>query len=101
MYVTKLYGSTYGKLDKISHTMRIRRMKLAGHVFCDKSSTAQALITWIPTHGVTSRGRPATYPEALMTDANVETTVQLEQLMANRVEWRNHMSCSTGCSERR
>ena len=94
--------SLYGKLDKISHTMRTRRMKLAGHVFRDKSSPAHALITWVPTHGVTSRGRPATsYPEALMTDANVETTLQLEQLMANRVEWRNHMSRSTGCSERK
>ena len=39
--------SLYGKLGKISHTMRTRRMKLAGHVFRDKSSPAHALITWV------------------------------------------------------
>ena len=48
----------YGNLEKISNTIKRRRLKLAGHCFRDKSSPAHKLVTWIPQHGVSNPGRP-------------------------------------------
>ena len=79
----------YGNLGKISNIIRLRKLKLAGHCFRDKSSPAHLLVTWDPQHGSANRGRPHfTFVDSLRSDINVETTSQLERLMSNREDWR-------------
>ena len=46
----------YGKLSKISNTIRQRRLQLAGHMFRDRSSPAHLTVTCEPLHGTTNRG---------------------------------------------
>ena len=41
----------YGTLDKVSITIRNRRLQLAGHVYRDTSSPAHLTVTWKPPHG--------------------------------------------------
>ena len=48
----------YGKLEKVTSIIRRNRLQLAGHVYRDKASPTHQLVTWIPKHGTTSRGRP-------------------------------------------
>ena len=48
----------YGDLPPISQVIQTRRLKLAGHVFRDKTSPAHQLVTWDPAHGKMSRGKP-------------------------------------------
>ena len=46
----------YGKLPNLSDTIRLRRMRLAGHCARHPELTASQLILWKPTHGRKSRG---------------------------------------------
>ena len=79
----------YGHLEKVSWTIRKRRLALSGHIFRDKSSPAQKLITWIPTHGKRKRGRPTTtYVDTLLRDTDLENVEDLERCMEDRVVWR-------------
>ena len=79
----------YGNLRKVSDTIRERRLKLAGHVYRDKSSPAHQTITWQPSHGVSVRGRPrSTFVDTLLRDTNVETTEDLHKCMQDRDVWR-------------
>ena len=76
----------YGKL--VTNTIRNRRMSLSGHIFRDKSSPAQQLITWIPKHGNAVSGRPTmTYIDTLLWDTGLENVRDLENCMRDRAIW--------------
>ena len=79
----------YSGLNPVSETIRIRRMKLAGHTFRDKSSPAHYTVTWDPQHGHMSRGHPTTtFVDALLRDTDLTSTAELEACMADRDVWR-------------
>ena len=80
----------YGKLPKLSDTIRMRRLRLAGHSHRDHDSPIGKLVTWIPAHGTTSVGRPTrSYVDVLLDDAGVDNVAELETYMADRNLWRN------------
>ena len=84
----------YGSLSRVSETIRSRRLKLAGHVFRDKSSPAHQTVTWLPTHGYATRGRPQTsFVDTILRDTNSSTVPELETLMSNREVWRSFSRC--------
>ena len=65
----------YGKTEKLSSVIRRNRLKLAGHVYRDKASPVQQLVTWIPKHGTTLRGRPTqSYVDTLLRDTGLKDT---------------------------
>ena len=83
----------YGNLERVSATIRRRRLALAGHTFRDKSSPAHKILTWIPTHGGRTRGRPPTnYVDTLLRDTDLENVKELESCMEDRVVWRQRSS---------
>ena len=49
----------YGDIPKISKSIRMQRMGLAGHYWRSNDEVASDLILWQPQHGNRSRGRPA------------------------------------------
>ena len=72
----------YGKTEKLSSVIRRNRLKLAGHVYRDKASPVHQLVTWIPKHGTTSRGRPTqSYVYTLLRDTGLKDTNELEKCM--------------------
>jgi len=84
----------YGSLSRVSETIRSRRMKLAGHVFRDKSSPAHHTVTWLPTHGYAARGRPQiSFVDTLLHDSTASTVPELEALMSDRKTWRSQSRC--------
>ena len=63
----------YGNIPKISKSIRMQRLRFAGHCWRSKDEVASDLVLWQPQHGNRSRGRPAkTYIYQLRddTDAN-------------------------------
>lgn len=89
-------ASLYGSLDKISNTIRSRRLKLAGHVFRDKSSPAHLTVTWMPSHGYANRGLKTTFVDTLLTDTASSTIPELETIMSDRKIWRSFSRCHQG-----
>ena len=87
----------YGPVDKISNTIKSRRLKLAGHVFRDKSSPAHLTVTWMPPHGYANRGKPkTTFVDALLKDTSTSTIPELESMMGDRKIWRSISRCHPG-----
>ena len=85
----------YGDLRPISSIIRARRMRLAGHVFRDKSSPAHSLVTWQPLHGSPSPGRPpTTMVDTLLHDSGMKTVKELEEMMEEKSHWRRLVSRS-------
>ena len=79
----------YGKLPRLSDTVRQRRMRLAGHCVRHPELTASQLILWEPTHGRKSRGRPqATYIDTLKRDTGLDGVAEIRTLMEDREQWR-------------
>ena len=75
----------YKGIDKITNTIRIRRMKLAGHVFRDKSSPAHHTVTRDPRHGQISRERPTnTFIATMLRDTGLNSTAELDACMEDR-----------------
>ena len=83
--------SLYGNLHRVSSIIRSKRLKLAGHCYRDKSSPVHKLITWAPKHGSTRLGRPPlNFVDTLLRDTGTTTTTELETLMADWGQWRQH-----------
>ena len=79
----------YGKLPRLSDTVRQRRMRLAGHCVRHPELTASQLILWEPTHGRKSRGRPqATFIDTLKRDTGLDGVAEIQTLMEDREQWR-------------
>ena len=84
----------YESVRKRSDTIIIRRLKLAGHVFRDKSSPAHLTVTWMPAHGYAQRGRPKTsFIDNLLRDTNICTVEELKSCMRDRDIWRDFSRC--------
>ena len=80
----------YNGLNKISSTIRSRRLELTGHTHRDKTSPAHFTVTWEPAHGESSRGRPPTsFVDTLLRGTGLNDIAQLKQCMSDRVVWRN------------
>ena len=59
-------------LTRLFDNTRIRRLRIAVHVFRVKSSPAHKTITWVPQHGIASGGRPiTTFVDALLRDTEL------------------------------
>ena len=80
----------YSGLNKITSTIRSRRLELAGDTHSDKTSPAHFTVTWEPAHGESSRRRPPTsFVDTLLRDAGLDDIAQLKQCMSDRIVWRN------------
>ena len=80
----------YGNLNKVTNTVRQRRLRLAVHVARDTSSPAHSLVVWDPQHGNANRGRPSkTFLDLLIKDTGLETIKEVHSLMKDRNEWRD------------
>ena len=87
----------YGSLCKITNTIKSRRLKLAGHVFRDKTSPAHLTVTWMPSHGYANRGKPkTTFVDTLLADTGSSTIAELETIMSDRKQWRSYSRCQQG-----
>ena len=77
----------YGDLPKISHKIRERRIRFAGH--CSRSEEpASKMVHWIPKHGRRNPGRPAlTYVDILKDDTGLEAA-DFRTAMEDRKMWK-------------
>ena len=77
----------YGDLPKISHKIRERRTRFAGHCFRSVEPVSQ-MVLWTPKHGKRKPGRPAqTYIDILRHDTGLEET-DFKAAMQDRKLWR-------------
>ena len=77
----------YGKLPKVTDTLKIRRLRFIGHSWRRKDEVISKLLLWEPKHGSRKRGRPAsTYVDQLRNDTGLSIT-ELKTIMENRKEW--------------
>ena len=68
----------YAGHQKLSQLIRIRCLKLAGHMFRDVTNTPHSLVTWKPKHGTAKIRRPsASFPDILCLDLQIETVREL------------------------
>ena len=76
----------YGDLPPIFQVIQTRQLKLARHVFRDKTSPAHQLVTWDLAHGKMSRGKPSnTFINTLLRDIRLRSPTQLEKCMFNNI----------------
>ena len=51
-------------------------------------------VTWDPSHGKMSRGKPAnTFFDTLLRDTGLASSAEFERAMGNRELWRCYQSC--------
>ena len=96
--ITKISNERlYKGLSPVSDIIKARRLRLAGHTFRDQTSPAHLTVTWDPSHGTLSRGRPAhTLIDTLLRDTGLDNIRELECCMSEKNEWRNRVSrCQT------
>ena len=78
----------YGNLPTVSHKIRDRRLRFAGHCYRNKSELASELLLWKPTYGKRSRGAPAkTYIDQLTADVGCSSE-ELPAMMLDKDLWR-------------
>ena len=78
----------YGNLQKISDTLRTRRLRFIGHSWRRKNEIISKVLLWDPKHGKRKRGRPAkTYVDQLQSDIDLSLE-DLKVVMEDREEWR-------------
>ena len=78
----------YGKLPRVSDTIKQKRLQLAGHLHRRKEQLISKLLLWEPKQGKRSRGRPyTTYVNQLCQDTGLNTN-QLVRAMDDRSQWK-------------
>lgn len=78
----------YGELPKLTHKIRRRRKRFAGHCLRSKDEPISKLVLWTPRHGTRRRGRPPiTYIDTLCMDTGFEPS-ELRLAMQDRTTWR-------------
>ena len=83
----------YRDFPPIFQVIKIRRLKLAGHVFKDKSSSAHLTVAWDPPHEKMSCGKPAnTFIDTLLRDIGLDSPAYLYKCMGDRELWRCYQS---------
>ena len=66
---TPLKKQVYGHLSPITKTMKVRRIRHAGHCWRSKDELISSILVWIPSHRRAKVGRPArTYIQPLYAD---------------------------------
>ena len=78
----------YGKLQRVTESLRVRRLRFIGHSWRRKEELISKVLLWEPKLGKRKRGRPATtYVDQLRNDTGLRTE-DLKKIMADREEWR-------------
>ena len=78
----------YGDLPKITAKITNKRLRFAGHCKRRKGGVVSNLITWQPTQGKRTAGRPTkTFVDQLQLNIGY-TTLEMESCMENRNLWR-------------
>ena len=79
----------YAGLPKLSHKLRARRMRLAGHYIRHIELPASKVILWEPKQGNRGRGRQRiSYIKMLMRDTGLDRIEELRTAMLDRPVWR-------------
>ena len=62
----------YGNIPPVTETIKIRRLRFAGHIHRLKDQPAQQLLFWQPAYGHRYQGRPhKTFPDVLKEDTGL------------------------------
>ena len=78
----------YGDLPKITTRISKRRLQFAGHCMRSEGKIISELVTWRPTQGRRSAGRPTkTFVDLLHQDTGL-TTHEIETCMQDRGLWK-------------
>ena len=78
----------YGNIPPISQTIKIQRMRFAGHVWRNKNEFASNVLLWQPSHGKQDPGRPKrTFIYQLADDTGCNAQ-ELSNAMNNKEDWR-------------
>jgi len=68
----------YKGLPELSDKLRVRRMKLAGHLMRPPEEAAHDIVLWEPLHGNPKQGTPSmNYVKLLKKDTGLETAAEL------------------------
>ena len=78
----------YGNLPPISHKIRDRRLRFAGHCYRSKGELVSDVLLWQPQHGKQSVGAPRRNYIKQLTDDTDCCVEDLPVMMANRDAWR-------------
>jgi len=80
----------YGNQQKISETIRARRLRLARHCARHNEETASKLLLWEPPHGHPNRGRPRTiYIDTIKADTGLGYSKEMRDAMLDHVVWKD------------
>ena len=98
-YLRVTNSEVYGRLSRVTETIRGRRLRLTGHVERHEELIARDLLFWDPTqatHGSRGRGRPkTTYVDVLMRDTGLDSLAEIQRMMQDRVLWRQFIMSRT------
>ena len=79
----------YGNLQKVTESLRIRRLRFIGHSWRRKEELISKVLLWEPKQGKRRKGNPSkTYVDQLRNDTGL-TIEELKKIMGDRGEWRN------------
>ena len=90
----KTNAELYDGIPPITETIRMQRMRFAGHVWRNKNELASDTLLWQPTHGKQNPGRPKrTFIDQLTDDTGCKAQ-ELKTAMDDKLEWRRRvMQC--------
>ena len=92
-WTNKIKNETlYGTIERLSNTIRRRRLKFAGHCLRREDEVVSDLVMWQPTHGTRRRGRPPdSYIKTLERDTGLRENylLQLYLYLMNRNIWKS------------
>ena len=78
----------YGSLEKVSNSLRVRRLRFIGHSWRRKDELISKVLLWEPNHGHRKKGRPlTTFTDQLRNDTGL-TNQELMNIMDDRKEWK-------------
>ena len=84
-YLRVTNSEVYGRLSRVTETIRGRRLRLAGYV---EELIVRDLLFWDPTHGSRGRGYPKmTYVDVLRKDTGLKSQADIQRLIQDRVFW--------------
>ena len=87
----------YKGLPKLSDKLRVRRMKLAGHLVRHPEEAAHEVVLWEPLHGNSKRGAPEmNYVKLLRRDTGLEEAAEIKTAMMDREGWRERARRTSG-----
>ena len=88
----KTNAELYDGIPPITETIRMQRMRFAGHVWRNKNELASDTLLWQPTHGKQNPGRPKrTFIDQLTDDTGCKAQ-ELKTAMDDKLEWRKRVT---------